>query len=96
MVSAHLHDNLNVMLADGATTHRYQDDPLWGDEDLFSLWIDEGLAVLPTMQQENLDQHFTTLTLGNSLAYKIYGPDGYLVANVFRLLEQEIAAFARS
>lgn len=73
-------DNLNVMLADGATTRRYQDDPLWGDEDLFSLWIDEGLAVLPTMQQENLDQHFTILTLGNSLAYKIYGPDGYLVA----------------
>jgi hypothetical protein len=73
-------DNLNVMLADGATTHRYQDDPLWGDEDLFSLWIDEGLAVLPTMQQENLGQSFTTLTLGNSLAYKIYGPDGYLVA----------------
>lgn len=73
-------DNLNVMLADGATTRRYQDDPLWGDEDLFSLWIDEGLAVLPTMQQENLGQDFTTLTLGNSLAYKIYGPDGYLVA----------------
>lgn len=72
--------NIQVMLTDAATTRRYQDDPVWGDEDLFSLWIDEGLAVLPTMQQEQLGQHWTALTLGNSLAYKIYGPDGYLVA----------------
>ena len=71
---------IHVMLADAATTRRYQDDPLWGDEDLFSLWIDEGLAVLPTLQQEYLGPNWTALTLGNSLAYKIYGPDGYLVA----------------
>ena len=73
-------DGVHVMLADAATTSRYQDDPVWGDDDLFTLWIDEGLAVLPTMQQENLGENWTALTLGNSLAYKIYGPDGYLVA----------------
>ncbi len=71
---------IQVMLADGATTRRYQDDPVWGNDDLFSLWIDEGLAVIPTMQQENLGDNWTALELGNRLAYKIYGPDGYLMA----------------
>lgn len=73
-------NNIHVMLANGATTRRYQDDPVWGDDDQFTLWIDEGLAILPTMQQENVGESWTALTLGNSLAYKIYGPDGYLVA----------------
>ena len=73
-------DNVSVMLPDRATTLRYQDNDTWGDEDIFSLWIDEGLAVLPTMQQEHLGQNWTALTLGNSLAYRIYGPDGYLIA----------------
>jgi len=73
-------DNIHVMVADRATSHRYEDDAMWGDEEKFGLWIDEGLAIVPTMQQENLGQHWTALTLGNSLAYKIYGPDGYLVA----------------
>ena len=73
-------DGISVMLPDGATTRRYENDNAWGDEDIFSLWIDEGLAVLPTMQQENLGQHWTALTLGDGLAYKIYGPDGYLMA----------------
>lgn len=73
-------DNIHVMLADRATSNRYQDDAVWGDDDLFTLWIDEGLAVLPTMQQETLGGNWTALTLGGSLAYKIYGPDGYLMA----------------
>ena len=72
--------SIQVMLADGATTRRYQDDPVWGNDDLFSLWIDEGLAVIPSMQQENLGDNWTALELGNRLAYKIYGPDGYLMA----------------
>ena len=73
-------DGIHVMLADGATTSRYQNDAVWGNEDLFTIWIDEGLAVLPTMQQENLGENWTALTLGHSLAYKVYGPDGYLLA----------------
>ena len=72
--------SMQVMLPDAATTRRYQDDADWGNEDRFSLWIDEGLAVMPTMQQEHLGENWTALTLGNSLAYKIYGPDGYLMA----------------
>jgi hypothetical protein len=73
-------ENISVMVADAATASRYQDDNQWGDEDVFSLWVDEGLAVLPTMQQEFLGENWTALTLGNNLAYKIYGPDGYLTA----------------
>lgn len=73
-------DGVSVMLADKASAQRYQDDSSWGDEEIFSLWIDEGLAVLPTMQQDYLGQNWTALTLGKGLAYKIYGPDGYLVA----------------
>ena len=72
--------NIQVMLPDLATTHHYDNEGLWGDTDIFSLWIDEGLAVTPTMQQENLGEHWTALTLGRNLAYKIYGPDGYLMA----------------
>ena len=71
---------VQVMLADTATTWSYADDPLWGNEDTFSLWVDEGLAVLPAMQQENLGDHWTALSLDGGLAYKIYGPDGYLMA----------------
>jgi len=73
-------NGISVMLADDATADRYEDDAFWGDEDVFSLWIDKGLAILPTMQQENAGGSWTALTLGNSLAYKIYGPDGYLMA----------------
>ena len=73
-------DAIHVMLADDATSRLYQDDEIWGNQDLFSMWIDKGLATMPTMQQENLGQNWTALTLGNNMAYKIYGPDGYLVA----------------
>ena len=72
--------DVSVMVADNATAQRYQDDYVWGDEDIFSVWVDEGLAVLPVMQQESLGENWTALALGNSLAYKIYGPDGYLMA----------------
>ena len=68
------------MLRDEAVTRHYQNDDTWGNEDLFSLWIDEGLAIIPSMAQEGAGENWTTLTLGNGLAYKIYGPDGYLVA----------------
>ena len=73
-------DNIHVMLANRNTTLDYEEDPVWGNEDLFSHWIDEGLAVMPAMRQEYMGENWTALTLGNSLAYKIYGPDGYLVA----------------
>ncbi len=73
-------DGIDVMLADDRTTQRYQDDGVWGDEGQFTLWVDEGLAVLPMMQQEDHGQNWTSLKLGNGLAYKIYGPDGYLMA----------------
>ncbi len=72
--------DISVMLTDELTANRYQDDINWGDDDLFSMWIDEGLAVVPTMQQEIVGDYWTALTLGNHLAYKIYGPDGYLMA----------------
>ena len=71
---------VHVMLADASATRNYSDDPLWGDEDTFSLWIDEGLAVVPAMQQENLGGNWTALSLDRGLAYKIYGPDGFLMA----------------
>ena len=73
-------NSIHVMLADNATMRHYTDDPLWGDEDAFTLWVDEGLAVTPTMQQENLGTYWTALSLYQGLAYKIYGPDGYLMA----------------
>lgn len=71
---------VQVMLADNAATWSYANDPLWGDEDAFTLMVDEGLAVIPTMQQETLGGNWTALSLDNGLAYKIYGPDGYLMA----------------
>ena len=73
-------EGIQVMLPDASTTRRFEDDGTWGDEELFSLWVDECIAVLPTMQQENVGESWTALTLGNGLAYKIYGPDGYLTA----------------
>ncbi len=73
-------NEIHVLLPDAAASRRYLDDGVWGDEDQFALWIDEGLAVTPFLQQENAGQHWTSLTLGNGLAYKIYGPDGYLMA----------------
>ena len=73
-------DNVHVLLADAATARRYQNDGVWGDDDMFSLWIDEGIAVKPELQQEDAGQHWTALTLGGGLAYKVYGPDGYLMA----------------
>lgn len=71
---------VQVMLADNAATWNYANDPLWGNEDAFSLMVDEGLAVIPAMQQETLGGNWTALSLDSGLAYKIYGPDGYLMA----------------
>ena len=71
---------IQVLLPDEATTRRYQNDSQWNDEEVFSMWIDEGLAVTPTIQQESLGENWTALMLSNHLAYKIYGPDGYLMA----------------
>ena len=71
---------VQVMLADNAATWNYANDPLWGNEDAFTLMVDEGLAVIPTMQQETLGGNWTALSLDSGLAYKIYGPDGYLMA----------------
>ena len=71
---------VQVMLADNAATWNYANDPLWGDEDAFTLMVDEGLAVIPAMQQETLGGNWTALSLDSGLAYKIYGPDGYLMA----------------
>ncbi len=73
-------NDIHVMLPDGATTRDYEDDPVWGNEEQFTLWIDEGLAIIPHIEQEAVGDSWTAVTLGNSLAYKIYGPDGYLVA----------------
>ena len=73
-------NGISVMLADDGTVRRFQDDGIWGDEDLFTLWKDEGLAVTPAMQQESLGESWTALKLDGGLAYKIYGPDGYLAA----------------
>lgn len=72
------HD-ISVMLPDEATCNRYRQQG-WDDEDLFSLWVDEGLAVLPAIQQENYGQSWTAVSLSHGMAYKIYGPDGYLTA----------------
>ena len=71
---------VQVMLPDATTTWSYDGDPLWGDEEAFSLWVDQGLAVTPVMQQESLGGNWTALSLDGGLAYKIYGPDGYLTA----------------
>ena len=73
-------NGVHVMVSDEAIAQHYQDDKVWGDDEVFSMWIDEGLATVPTMEQENVGQSWTALTLGNDLAYKIYGPDGYLMA----------------
>jgi len=73
-------DIVNVLLPDAATARRYEDDGLWGDEEQLSLWIDEGLAVLPTIERNDEGQHWASYTLGGGLAYKVYGPDGYLKA----------------
>lgn len=73
-------DNIHVMVANETISRRYENDPLWGDDEVFSLWIDEGLAIVPTLQQENMGENWTALTLGNNMAYKVYGPDGYLMA----------------
>jgi hypothetical protein len=73
-------NGLHVMVPDAATARRYQNDGVWGDEEQFTLWIDEGIIAHPLMEQENVGENWTALKLDGGLAYKIYGPDGYLVA----------------
>jgi len=73
-------DEVHVVVSDEAVAQHYQDDEVWGNSEVFTMWVDQGLATVPTMQQEDLGQYWTALTLGNDLAYKIYGPDGYLMA----------------
>lgn len=73
-------NGLNVMVGDAATARAYRRDGVWGDEGLFTVWVDEGLAVAPGIEQEYLGENWTALSLDRDLAYKIYGPDGYLRA----------------
>jgi len=72
--------DISVMLGDEGTVSKFEDDGTWGDEELFTLWHDEGIAVTPAMRQESLGDAWTALKLDGGLAYKIYGPDGYLTA----------------
>lgn len=71
---------IHVMLPDGAAVRHYQNDGHWGDEDQFTLWLDEGLVRVPMMGQEAAGKNWTAITLEGGFAYKIYGPDGYLTA----------------
>lgn len=71
---------VDMIVPDHRTAARYDDDALWGDGDVFSLWVDEGLVHTPDITAEDLGGSWVSLKLGDNMGYKIYGSDGYLRA----------------
>jgi len=71
---------IDVILPDATAARLYQDDAVWGDSETFSLWVDEGLTFSTTLRSETYMDDWVSVELGDNMAYKIYDPDGYLVA----------------
>jgi len=71
----------DVVFADGKTASAYSNSLEWGNDETFSLWYDESLSAAPTeTRQEAFENDWISVSLGDNMAYRIYGEDGYLLA----------------
>ena len=60
---------------------RYENHPVWGESDRFSLWTNEDIYLdRAELTIDELDNGYTRVNLGGNMAFRMYGPDGYPVA----------------
>ena len=72
---------VDLIVENNRVLKAYSADPLWGDSNLFSLWTnDEILLDRPALNIEAMEHGISRVELGNTVAFSIYGPDGYLMA----------------
>jgi len=73
-------EHIDVLLPDATAARHYMANAVWDNDDTFTLWINRGITFVPHLDSEPFEHDWLSVELGRHMAYKVYGPDGYLVA----------------
>lgn len=68
-------NGIDVIVPDDEAVAKYAADPVWGDEQTFTLYPSEEVSISMTGEVEKYNDHYMRFALGNNLAYKIYKGD---------------------
>lgn len=71
---------IDVVVLDYEAVDEYLNDKVWGDEDSFTLFPNEDIAVSLTFNNETYRQDWQRVDLEKFFAYKVYGEDDELIA----------------
>ena len=72
--------NVDVVVPDDDAINAYLADKGWSKDDRFTLYPDEDISVLVTVEGVAHDQDWQRVSLGNNLAYKVFDESDELVA----------------
>ena len=72
--------DVDVIVADYEAIDAYAADKVWGDEIAFTLFPNEDIWVLPSLNGEVYNQDWERVSLGNYLAYKVIDENDELIA----------------
>lgn len=72
--------NVDVVVPDDDAINAYLADKGWSKDDHFTLYPDEDISVLVTVEGVAHDQDWQRVSLGNNLAYKVFDESDELVA----------------
>lgn len=72
--------NVDVVVPDDDAINAYLADKGWSKDDRFTLYPDEDISVLVTIEGVAHDQDWQRVSLGNNLAYKVFDESDELVA----------------
>ncbi len=72
---------VELVVPDDTCADAYQQHPVWGNFEAFSMWTADELDVTLRLTDEPaLDGNWQRLSLGGGMAYRIYDEQGYLMA----------------
>jgi len=71
---------IDLIVPDEEAADRYAADGVWGDTETFSIWKSDEVGMSMSLNGEVFRDNWMRLPLGENMAYKIYGSDGYLQA----------------
>ena len=72
--------NVDVIVSDYEAMDAYAADKVWGDEYTFTLFPNEDIWVMPSLNGEAYRQDWERVSLGNFLAYKVIDENDELIA----------------
>lgn len=73
-------DNADLVLGDDETLDNYLDDPMWGADDVFTMFPHEDLTLAPELSEEIYRHDWKRVSLPRHIAYKIINENDEMVA----------------